>query len=90
MCFWRLFFQNKNYCHSEFLVNLIIGQSFIILKKLRYRGQLLLELSILLLFSIEYCLDQLNNNHTRIEVNLKGKRFETHYQWKCLVKPLRF
>ena len=90
MCFWRLFFQNKNYCHSEFLINLIIGQSFIILKKLRYRGQLLLELSILLLFSIEYCLDQLNNNHTRIEVNLKGKRFETHHQWKCLVKPLRF
>ena len=28
--FWRLYFQNKNCCHFEFLMNQIFGQRFII------------------------------------------------------------
>ena len=41
---WRLLFQKTNCWHLEYLMNQIFGQRFIILEKLRYRGQLLLKL----------------------------------------------
>ena len=65
--FWRLFFQNKNCWHFEFLMNQIYGPKFISLKKkgieVSYCSNY--ELSKLLLNLIEYRLDQLNNKHTR-------------------------
>ena len=42
--------------------------------------------SKLLLHFIEYRLDQLNNKHTKIAVNLTIQFFESHYQKKCQVK----
>ena len=38
------FFKWKNCWHLEFLMNQIFGQRFIVFKKMRYRGQLLLKL----------------------------------------------
>ena len=41
LCFLATSFSNKkNCCHLEFLMNQVFGQRFIILKKMRYRGQL--------------------------------------------------
>ena len=47
-------------------------------------------LSKLLLHFIEYRLDQLNNNHTKIAVNSTIQYFEGRSQKKCLLKSLKF
>ena len=73
-------------------MNQIFGQSFIIFKKMRYRGQLLLKLRIVEvgIHFIEYRLDQLNNTHTEITVNSAIQQFEEGSQKKCPLKVWRF
>ena len=46
--------------------------------------------SKLLLHFIEYCLDQLENKHTKTAVNSTMQFFESHYQRKYMVKVWRF
>ena len=46
--------------------------------------------SKLLLHFIEYRLDQLNNKHTKIAVNLAIQYFEGHSEKKCLLKVWSF
>ena len=46
----------------------MFGEKPIIFDKLRYKSQLLLKLRVV---EVEYRLDQLNNKHVKISVNLK-------------------
>ena len=56
----------------------MFGQRFILFLKISYRGQLLL-----LLYFIEYRLDQLNSKHSKIVVNSAIQYFEGCPQKKC-------
>ena len=75
-------------------MNQIFGQKFIIFGKLRYMGQLLLKLWAVevieyyfsLLQFIEYRLDQLNNQHTKIAAKSAIQCFEGCSQNKYLLK----
>ena len=76
-------FSKKICWYLEFFAHRLI-----IFKKLRYRGQLCWNCgpSKLLLHFIEYRLDQLNRNHTKIAVNSAIQYFEGCFQKKCLLK----
>ena len=64
-------------------MNQIFGQRFIILEKLKYRGQLLLKLSANF---TEYRPDQLNNKHLKIALNSRIQYFDGRFQKKQLLK----
>ena len=71
----------------EVLINQIFGQSFIIFKKLRYEGHLLLKLGVAKVATSFYCrLDQLNSAHTKIAVNFAIQYFKGYSQKKRLLK----
>ena len=92
MFFWWLFFQNKNCWHFKFSMNQIFGKSFIILKNWgivvyycwNYRPSNLLH------HFIEYRLDQLNNKHTKIAVNLGKTIFWRPLSKEMSAKNLKF
>ena len=73
-------------------MNPIFRQKFIIFGKLRLGVNYCWKYgpSKLLLQFIEYHLDWINNQHTKIAVNLIMQFFESYYQMKCLVKVWRF
>ena len=97
-CEYRLFKKMKRLCIfggsffkieiADILNGQISVQRYIIFEKLRYRGQLLLKYGPpkLLLYFIEYPLDQLYNKHTKIAVNSGMQFSERRYQKKCLLK----
>ena len=91
--FWRLSLQNKNCWYFEFSVNQYLRKGLSYLKNwgigLNYCWNY--GPSKLLLYFIEYRLDQLNNKHTKIAVNSTIQHFEGRSQKKCLLKvwPLK-
>ena len=91
--FWRLFLQNKNCWHFEFLMNQISGQRFNIFEKWRYRSQLLLKLravEVATLFHWILSRPTYNNKHTKTAVNSTIQFSESRYQKKYLVKLWSF
>ena len=82
----------KNCWDFEFLLNQIFRQWFIILRNWgigfnycwNYRP------SKLLLHFFEYRLDQLNNKHTKIEVNSTIQYFDNRSEKKMSAKSLKF
>ena len=93
LCFFGgFFFKWKNCWHLEFLMNQIFGQRFLIFNKMRCRVNHCWSYgpSKLLLYFVEYRLDQLNSKHTKIAVNLAIQYFEGCCQKKCLLKVWRF
>ena len=73
-------------------MNQVFGQRFIIFEKLSVRDQLFLKYGPLKLLRhfIEYRLDQLNSNHTKVAVNSAIQYFEGCSQKKCLLKVWSF
>ena len=90
--FGGFFFKSKNCWHLEFLMNQIFGQSFIIFKKVSYRVNYCWNYgpSKLLFHFIEYRLNQLNRQHTKIAVNSVILYFEGCCQKNCRLKVWSF